>query len=406
MRISSFVLIVGMVCSQWSWSAGQTECSGRVTEPGGGSLRAAYVLLLSADRASVLKSVQAMQDCTFRISLPHRGFWVLRFMGVGFAPHDVVLYVPDKKPICVDVALGCLRYLDGEGELSVIGDFNLWKVSNAVVLKKGNDGKYSAGIPSANDHITFRVRGYRDAEGVEGIRGASYVLNREYTLDAIVKTDGGVAHVEVDPDLLDRSNTSARVTFTKGSGQTQRIAAAVRTWWDGEQAHYSAQIDAAMGRIPAGGASSGWSDLVASLWEQAEAETESLSRSVCCLAYVSTALNLRQKDPAAVTKCMEHLSAISPVWALNPKWLSPVVRNTSWSAAVRERYLQTAMSRHPERAVRLAVLYSEFKLAFDAEDNAKAARYYDLLTGKYGDTPVGKQVRKEYPKPEPSAKTK
>ena len=405
MRIRLFVLTVSLVLGVWVETPAQTICSGRITGSGGKDLPLAHATLLTPDAASVVQIAQASNDGVYRVTAPHPGFWVLRFTGVGYAAQKIALYVPSRSPVTLDVSLGCYHYLPGEPELTVVGDFNLWNIATAVPLLRDVDGTYSATIPTTKDSIEFRIRGYRDGDGVEGIRDASYVLNGEGAYNARIKASGGTARIVVDPRLLDRTGTATQIAFIAASERTRKIASAVREWWEGDHDYFLAQAQIAMGRKPLDTPVVDWNSLVASLLQQENKEHDSLVASVLALAHVSTGVKSRHKDVASLTKSLERLSPTSAVWSLNAIALSAAVRNTSWSKARREGYLQSAMQKNPERRVRVAVLFSEFAIAFQADANVKAARYYDQLTGEYGDTPEGKLVKKQYPRPEPESDT-
>ena len=279
-------------------------------------------------------------------------------------------------------------------------------IQAGIRRKKVKAGVYHAVVPAVKDSVTFRIRGYRDADGVEGVRNATYVLNREGTYDARIKAEGGKAVISVELGLLDRAGVSSRLTFAKGSEQSRRIAAAVRTWWDGEKTYLEAQSAKAMGRKPLPGTDITWNSLIESLLRQRQTEQDTLVHTVCDLAYLSLALKSRHMDVWTLTECVGELRPTSPVWLLSPAAMTPCVRQTSWPETQREEYLQSAIHLHPDRAVRLSVVCTEFVRAFRADENAVAAKYYDMLTGEFADTPESKQIVKDFPRPDPNSHEK
>jgi hypothetical protein len=402
-RIGIIALVLLTLCGQ---SVAQTVCVGTVTGAGGKPMPLAYASLLTPEGGSILQTVQASDKGAFALTVPRVGIWRLRFSGVGYADEDLALYVPDTNPITIEVALGCYKYLSGEPPLSVVGDFNLWSIPNAVPLRRLLDGTYGADIPASTDSITLRIRGHKDGDGAEGIRGARYVINSQGLYDARVKVDGGSAHVVFDPRVLDRSNRHPQVSFIKASDQTARISAVFQKWWDGERAYFAEQLVAGMDRERLDSTVPDWGKFTSSLLQQAKTEKDPLVRAIASLAYISTALKSRKMDTAAVTRCMKSLSPTSPAWSIHPNILSYAARVTSWSTRLRDKYLQTALEHNPERAVRVAVLCNEFMIAFNADQDAKAAKYYDLLKSKYGDTQAAKDVFKGHPRPDTPAKEK
>jgi hypothetical protein len=402
-RIGIIALVLIALCGQ---SAAQTVCTGTVTGAGGKPMPLAYASLLTPEGGSILQTVQASDKGEFNLTVPRVGIWRVRFSGVGYADEDLALYVPDTNPITIEVALGCYKYLPGEPPLTVVGDFNLWSIPNAVPLKRLLDGTYSADIPASTDSITLRIRGHKDGDGAEGIRSARYVINSQGLYDARVKVDGGSAHVVFDPQALDRSNRHPQVSFIKASDQTARISAVFQKWWDGERAYFAEQLVAGMDRGRLDSTVPDWGKFTSSLLQLVETQKDPLVRAIASLAYISTALKSRKMDAAAVTRCMKSLSPVSPMWAVHPNILSYGVRNTSWSNRVREKYLQEALEHNPERGVRVAVVCNEFTIAIEADQDAKAARYYDLMKVKYSDMQSAKEVMKRYPRPDVPARKK
>ncbi len=398
------LIVVAFCVVAWCQAHGQCVCSGSVTGLRGKILPAAHVALMTPDRTSVVQIVQASPEGKYCLTVPRPGFWALRFTGVGYADESIALYAPGSAPVTLNVALGGYHYIPGEPPLTVGGDFNLWSIATAVPLTRGSDGTFSADVPVVGDSVTFRIRGYRDGDGVEGIAGATYVLNSKGGYDARVKATGGTARVTVDPSQLDRSGTRVQVEFG-GPEQSRRIVDAVREWWEGDEAYTAEQLVAAMGRPHFDTTVTDWNAFTQRVLHRADAEKDPLVRSVCALAYVSVGLKSRHRDVAALTRCMGRLFATSPVWVLNPIAISSAVRGTSWSAPQREKYIQAAVGRNPYPSVRVAVICTEFTSALNADQNRKAARYYDLLMDRYGDTPAAKELRKSYPRPEVPADT-
>ncbi len=377
----------------------QTVCSGRITGPNGKLLPAAHVALQTPERGTVVQIVEASMNGEYQLPVPHSGFWILRFTGVGYAEQKVVLYVPSKVPLKLDVALGCYHYLPDEPRMTVVGDFNLWNIVTGVPLQRESEGLYAASVTTTKDSIEFRIRGYRDGDGVEGIVGASYTVNADGSYNARVTASGGTARIIVNPQLIDRSGTRARIAFVEATEQTQKIAAAVREWWEGDYNHFAAQASIAMGRAPLDTPVVDWSSLVSSLLRQEKAERDPLVRSVLALAHLSTGVKSRHMDVASLTRSLDSLPPTSTVWSLNPRVMSFVVRSVKWSNAKRHAYLESAIRKHPDRDVRAVVLFSEFQMAYRADNDPNSPRYFKLLTTTYADTPEAKQALKEFPQP-------
>ena len=404
MHLRRFVVLCIIAIGLWNSLAAQTTCSGTITGPNGKQLPAAHVDLLTAEQDSVVQRVIALPNGEYRIPVPHRGFWVLRYVGVGYEEHRLVLYVPSNAPMKIDIGLGCHHYLPGEPGLSVVGDFNLWNVVTAVPLKRDDDGTFRATFSVTKDSIEFRIRGYRDGDGIEGIKDAKFILHQDGKYNALIPAPGGTARIVVNPHLLDRSGSHAQTNFVDAPERTRKIAAAIDEWWEGEQNNFAAQADKAMGRAPLDTPVVEWGTLVANLLREENRERDSLVASVLALAHLSTGIGLRRRDAGSLTKSLERLSPTSVVWILNPGAMSIAVRSSTWPKARQMSYLETAIRKHPERTVRVAVLFSEFQIADAADSDPNAARYYKLLTGEYADTPQGKKARKDFPPPDPSSK--
>jgi hypothetical protein len=391
------VLLVGLV----NTTVAQSVCSGKVSGVGKKPLPVAHVVLLTPDRISVVELVQTAIDGTFRLTIPHPGLWVLRFTGVGYTMEEIAIYVGGKEPVSLDVALGGYKYLPGEQPLAVLGDFNLWSIPNAVPLEKTKAGTFQAEIPTSKDSIRLRVRGYRDGDGVEGIRDAAYVLNREGGYDALIKAIDGKAKVTIELGLLDRSGAAAKVVVAKGSEQARRIASATQVWWEGERAYFAEQLVAGMDRERLDKSAPTWPTFVGRLRRNAEVERDPLVRAVKSLAYVSAEMRSRKRDVVSLTRCMKHIPPLSPAWTLRPNELSYAVRSTSWSDVERDEYLQTVIQRHTDRTVRAATIGNEYMILFNSDKDKEARMYYDILAKDYSDLALVKDILKAHPRPDP-----
>jgi hypothetical protein len=391
------VIVLLSLCTVFLSSA-QTVCSGVVTGPDDKPLARTHVVLLTPDRVTVVKMIETGADGTFSLTIPRNGLWVLRSIGVGGRRNDIPLYAADNEPIAVTVSLGAHRYVPGEPTLGVIGDFNLWSIPKAVPMKRTEEGVYEADIAATTDTITFRLRGLRDDDAAEGIANASYVLNKHGEYDARLPAVKGVARVVLDLRKLDHSGTPARVTFARGSARTQGIAAAIRTWWEGEEEYFAHQTDEAFERESSGKKAPDWNVFLQGLGDRADAEKDALVRSFWDLGYLCVTMKTKHKDLPRIARTLERMPATSIAWSLSPNTLSYIIRNTTWKPSRYEQYARTAMEKHPDEVVRRRVLFNEFVIAFNAERDAVARKYYNILTGKYAKTPEGIETRKSYPR--------
>jgi hypothetical protein len=282
--------------------------------------------------------------------------------------------------------------------LQVIGDFNLWSIPKGIALTQTGNGIFEAEVPATTDTVTVRLRGYRDDEGVEGIVNASYILNTQGLYDARLPVVNGKAHVQVDPRQLNRSETPGAILFDQGSPRTQRIAQAIHAWWSGEEDYFAHQNDHALERVPAGTPMPDWNALVTGIVRQADAEKDTLVRAFWDLGFVCTTLKSKSRAIERFTHSLGRMRATSIAWSFSPNTLSYAARNAKWAEAVIERYVRTAMERHRDPVVRRRVLFNEFVIAFNADRDVKATKYYNILTTKYADTPEGRQTLKEYPR--------
>lgn len=398
MRVRQLVILVIVLAGLGPAAGAQTLCSGTVTGPDRKPMPRADVSLLTPDRVTVLRTLRTGADGSFSLGLPAVGLWVVRCTGVGGRLTDIALYVPDTRPIRLSISLPGHRYLAGDLALQVLGDFNLWSIPKAVPLQQTPEGMYEAEIPTTKDSVTIRLRGYRDDEGVEGILHATYVVNAQGTYDARIPAINGKARVRVDPVGIDRSRSAAVISFDQASGRTKRIAEAVHAWWSGEDEYFAHQNDQALDRVPPGTLLPDWNAFVAGLVEKADAEKDTLVRSFWDLGFVCTTMKSKSKAVEKLAHSLSRMRATSIAWSYSPNTLAYAVRNARWQPPAIERYVTIAMDRHPDPVVRRRVLFNEFAIAFDAEQDAKAAKYYGILTTKYASTPEGKQAVKEFPR--------
>ena len=398
MRVHHILFLIALLIGRSASLAAPIECRGMITGPDGKSLPRADVVLLTPDRVTIVATQRAGTDGSFTLAVPSKGLWVVRCMGVGGRLMDVALYVPDTRPIRMTVSLPTHRYLAGDPAMQVIGDFNLWSIPKAIALRQTTNGLFEAELPATTDTVTIRLRGYRDDEGVEGITNASYVLNAQGLYDARLPVVNGKAHVQVDPRKLYRSETPGTITFVQGSPRTQRIAQAIHAWWSGEDDYFAHQNDHALERVPAGTPMPDWNAFVGGLVRQAEAEKDTLVRAFWDLGFVCTTMKSKSRTIEKFSRSLARMGATSIAWSYSPNTLCYAARNAKWEHTAIERYVKTAMDRHPDPVVRRRVLFNEFVIAFNADQDIKAAKYYTVLTTKYADTPEGRQTLKEYPR--------
>lgn len=395
-RVTLFVIVLFVIVS--TRLEAQIPCSGTITGPGRKPLPRADVALLTADRVTVLERHQTAPDGSFTLSVPRTGLWVVRCLGVGGRIFDVALYVPDKEPIRLSVSLPGHRYLSGDLVLQAIGDFNLWSIPAAVTLNQTSQGIFEADIPASTDSVTIRLRGYRDDDGIEGIMNAAFVLNPKDLYDARLPVIDGKAHVTVDVRQLDRSRTPAVMVFDRAAGRTRQVAAAMDAWWSGEEEYFAHQNDQALERVPAGTPLPDWNAFVAGLVRQADAQTDTLVRSFWDLGFVCTTMKSKSKAVEKFGTSLRRMRPTSIAWSYSPNTLAYAARNAKWKPSAVASYVQLAMDRHPDQVVRRRVVFNEFVIAFNAEDDAKAKKYYNILTTKYANTPEGAVAKKDYPR--------
>lgn len=398
MVVRNVALVVFLVLSMAVVAQAQTSCTGFVVGADGTPLAEAHVVLLTPDRVTVVQTRETGPDGSFSLTIPARGLWVLRSIGVGGMRNDIPLYVTDSAPLALTVALASPRYVPGDPTLGVIGDFNLWSIPKAVPMKRNGDGVFEADIPATKDTVTLRIRGLRDDEAVEGIANASFVLNNQGQYDARLKAVNGLVRVVLDVRRLDHTGSPARVTFTKGSAQMRGIVTAIRPWWEGEEEYFAHQMDAALEREVSGRKAPDWNALVQRLVDNGDAERDPLVRTFWDLGYLCISMKSKHKDTQRITRTLERMPATSVAWSLSPNTLSYIIRNGTWKAPAYEQYARTAMEKHPDQVVRRRVVFNEFVIAFNAENDAVATKYYNILTGKYAKTPEGIETRKSYPK--------
>lgn len=398
MRLRHILFLAVVLMGSSASFAAPIECRGTITGPNRKPLPRADVVLLTPDRVTVVATRRAGVDGSFTLAIPATGLWVVRCMGVGGRLTDIALYVPDKRPLQVTVALPAHRYLTGAPAIQVIGDFNLWSIPKAVALAQAAHGIFEAELPASTDTVTIRLRGYRDDEGVEGIANAVYILNAQGGYDARLPVVNGNAHVQVDIRDLHRSDAPAVVTFDQGSPRTQRIAEAMQAWWAGEEEYFAHQNDQALDRLPAGTPLPDWNAFVAGLVRQADAEKDTLVRAFWDIGFVCTTMKSKSRAIEKFARSLARMRATSIAWSYSPNTLSYAARNARWEESAVARYVKTAMDRHPDPVVRRRVLFNEFVIAFNADQDVKATKYFNILTTKYADTPEGRQTVKEYPR--------
>lgn len=394
MRSTFFTLSI-LVMSTLPGFAG-TVVSGRITGPEGKELIKAVVLLRQPFDTAVVKMTDAGANGSYRINIPSGGVWILNFRGVHYADKDVAVYVDGKRKIGLDVSLGTYSYLDDFNNVKVVGSFNNWYTPGAVPLQKQPGGVYAASIKAKGGAVSYRLTGVRKGGSVEGNQSDEYTYRGSPGFASVVRTRNGIARIVFDPRKLERSEINPVVRFKDAPVEARfnRIYAEQVDFENDYRAAFRAQMRS-RGRDPQN-VKFDFSDVVASVAKQLQTEEEPIIRQELYFNYLRIYMISQRISPSFYTTLLKGITPSSPVWSLGANTIYYGLAHSDLSEKERDEYVRAVITTNPVRRVCSTILFDEFMASKLKEDKAKAADYFELLTGKYGDSPEAKHVLRLY----------
>jgi len=130
---------------------------------------------------------------------------------------------------------------------------------------------------------------------------------------------------------------------------------------------------------------------------QIKTERDSTLRRELYINYITLSMMAQRTDPSIYMAALREISPGSIVWLLNPHSIYTALNRSGLKSKQHDEYVDRVIEENPSARVKAAVLFDEFMASKLSEHPDKAARYYELLVSKFGDTPEGFAIQKRFP---------
>lgn len=376
----------------------QTVVTGKVLGAHGKPMiRANYFLRQPFDTATV-RAGDVAKDGSFSLIVPSNGVWLLTLTGVHHAGHAVGLYIESRDPVEVNVRLTSYTYLKDFDDVRAFGSFNNWYNLTAVPLRKEAGGEYIAKIRTKAPSISYMLANVRYGGSVEGTQPAEYAYRWSQGYESIIPAKDGIATIVFNPDELVRSSEPAKVKFVHVPGVVERFSEIYNElvqYQDNFKFAFRGYM-ASRARMPHKVFSFDFSKPISRIREQIQTEKDPVLRSELYFVLLALHVMNQASDPPFYTKVLQEIDPASLVWSLEPHDIFFALTHSGLSEQKRDEYVGKVLDENPIKRVKSALLYDEFMSSKMKEDKKRSDYYYDLITGRFGDTPEGRRVAKYY----------
>ncbi len=333
---------------------------------------------------------------TFRVDPGSSRVFILKFIAPFCEPRSVAVYLPKDGPLKLDVRLKPYAWVDDLKDVRVVGDFNGFDFTTGVPLRALSDGTWFADVESETDGLMAYGLAYLVRGDPVTVPGTADEITLDSNGDYVsrLKVKPGKVRIVFDPALLPRVFGKAEVIFEHPDSTTAKVAAIYDEMLKRQMGHFIA-LQAFMG----GGHDFkdfryDWREQVDALRKRIGTEKDDLARQALWIALLDLRrLGSADVDPAAAQKALKAIPPESELWRLGVQYL---VFDTIRLAGGLERYrdyFEKVITRNPSRVVRAFTLERGYLVARRDKDEARAQRYYRLLTEDYGDLVPGQRVK-------------
>ena len=377
---------------------------GRLLTASGRPVRAGFVRIYGP--GSIGRRTLTKADGTFLTSVPHPGGYHIACAAVHHKTVFLPLLVAQPGVIGIAVKLGAPSFKVSPDTLSLIGDFNGFRLDGAIPLQSSAASAFKAVVPVSGDTLHYQVVGASDDRTpLAGTMADTFILDRRQPLIdnhlasfiSLVITHRDSAVVVFNMDDLPKGATDAVVAFDDSLSQAARLAA-IRQDFNKRERRV---LDAYAAYRAAGGASDSFHwDSPVDLHDIDRAvaqERDPLLRAYMLLGYTHFAPS--GIDTEHARRILTELTPDSPLWSL--EWGGPertfynIARSLGDPVAAR-RYAERVVACSPDSTVRAAFLYF---LSYDAHlrgANDELGRYFTRLEGEFPRSLYAERGRREF----------
>lgn len=389
-------LTIALILFTGAFASAQTTVTGRLTgQDGKPMIEANVVLLAPTDVQDTVRTVRAEKNGDFSITVDSAGVWLLEFTGVGHEYRRTAFYFDRPGTVSVDVRLRTYDFLDNFSEVKVVGNFNGWDNASALPMVRRSDGTYSLVVKTKADSVAYRLMNVAKGDLAEGTDADYYLYDGYWGYNSILRPKNGEVNIVFDPSKLARSDLPSRVTFADSNSTEAKFASIFDEMMNNEKSfmdYYRSYMASGKSLMEF---HYDWSATEKSIASRIAAEKNPLLKKELMFAYIELGALTAKLDTPLVREALGEISPKSHLWALMPI-VSTVLRLAGESQAEQEAYVQKVVDENPSADVKAAVLANEFMLAKQTGDAATAAKYYNLIVERFGNTRIGKAIKARF----------
>jgi thiol-disulfide isomerase/thioredoxin len=363
---------------------------GRLLGCDGRPMRAAYLKPNEAE-----KPIRVAKDGSFSLAFGHPGGYLVQAGGVHHCALTVPLLLERPGTLRLDIRLSAVEYVPRIDSVRVVGDFNGWADSRAVLMTREPDGTSVAAVSCTTTEVAYKLLGVaRDGTRLCGTDADTCLITDWGEFYTGVRRGPGLVRIVFDPRLLPRSDSPPRFSSGDPGGTAAGIAAAA-AGLDGLQERFLSAMHAA-GDHP-DSAHWDWAQHLKPMKAGIAAERNPLLRSWRMMAYLHPPGV--EMDSVIARRVLAEVPPDSPLWSLErygPEYLLEQITEISREPARARAYEERMVDAHPDTAVRVAALAHLIGRTQNTGDTTGYGRYYARLMREFPGSRKTDQVRKIY----------
>jgi len=374
----------------------QTVISGKLLGADGKPMIKECVVLKKSFGNDVIKTGIIDKNGNYSITVDSSGLWMLVFSGVYHQAVQMALYTDKPEKMEVNVSLQTYNYVKDFSHLEVTGDFNNWDLKKAVPLVKQPDGIFSAEINAPSDTVIYRIENAVSNDLVEGTEPCGFVYNGYHGYNSIAAGKEGKVKVSFDTSKLIESPKEEEVAFKDTNSFISKFSEIYLEMKRNESGFMKEYREYSASGKDMKNFKYDFQPEVKKLEGMIKSEKDSILRQELLLSYISLGSYRANMDSTIALEAVNKISPSSKIWSLNPYLITLALHLAHVTGKQYDTYTQEAIDTYPDNQIKAYILFDKFMRAKLTHKDSLAARYYDLLVNKYGDTQYGAMVKQRF----------
>lgn len=187
------------------------------------------VLSQDPDGAPEIARASANARGEFAIATTYRGGVTLGMFGTDHQVKSVGLQLSPGFQLQVNARLARVQYSTSFDSIRVAGDFNNFRTdTSARLLQARADGTFALDIPVRADSLSYVLVRLAQRSSTNGVSSDEQVFTGS-GYRSVARTNGGFAHIAVDPRQIVRDTNPARVQYAGGAeARAARLSDTIR----------------------------------------------------------------------------------------------------------------------------------------------------------------------------------